>query len=113
MVNKSNIIAKLIDANNIFSDDGIKIIGVFGSYAKANYDKYSDIDIAYRLDKEIFSKKYKDGFSKILKIMELKDYLEKSFSKKVDLISMNSSNVEFIDKIKKEMIYVESNWKIK
>jgi predicted nucleotidyltransferase len=58
------------------------------------------------LEYDTFSKKYIDGFSKILRLEEIRKSLEKRFQKKVDLVSLNSSNKNFIEHIKKEMIYV-------
>ena len=89
-----------------YEKEGVFIIGLFGSYAQDRYDAFSDIDIAYRIDHKIFSKYYKDGFSKILRIEEIRHSLEQIFHKKVDLVSLDSSNNNFIDHIKKEMLYV-------
>ncbi|MDQ7047597.1 MAG: nucleotidyltransferase domain-containing protein [Sulfurovum sp.] len=37
-------------------DEGFEVIGIFGSYARGNADKYSDIDIAYKLDFDTFDR---------------------------------------------------------
>ena len=89
-----------------YAQEGVYIIGFFGSYAQGRYDAFSDIDIAYRIDHKIFSERYKDGFSKILRIEEIKSSLEQLFHKKVDLVSLDSNNKNFIDHISKEMLYV-------
>ncbi len=89
-----------------YESDGVYIIGLFGSYAQGRNDAFSDIDIAYHLDHKLFSKKYKDGFSKILRLEEIKHSLEQLFRKKVDFVSLDSSNKSFLEHIKKEMLYV-------
>jgi len=102
----AQVLSLLSEAKKHYEKEGIQILGVFGSYAKNTYDQFSDIDVAYTLDYEQFSKVYKDGFSKILRLEEVKKSLENRFHKKVDLVSLNSHNKKFIEHIKKEMIYV-------
>jgi predicted nucleotidyltransferase len=100
------ILLLLSEAKKYYEKEGVVLLGIFGSYAKNSYDQFSDIDIAYMLEYDTFSKKYKDGFSKILRLEEIRKSLEKRFQKKVDLVSLHSSNKKFIEHIKKEMIYV-------
>ena len=75
-MNKNEILNKLKELKPIYQNEGLEILGVFGSYAKETNTKYSDIDIAYKLDYDKFSKKYIGGFSKILRIDEIKDELK-------------------------------------
>ena len=86
--------------------EGFEIIGIFGSYGRGNEHKYSDIDIAYKLDFDTFDKQFKGGFSKLLRIEEIKEELQKLLHLKVDLISMSSDNVSFRKNIEKDMLYV-------
>ena len=69
-------------------------------YLKETNTKYSDIDIAYKLDYDKFSKKYIGGFSKILRIDEIKDELKTIFKTEVDFVSDSNK------KIMKDLIYV-------
>ena len=69
-MNKNEILNKLKELKPIYQNEGLEILGVFGSYAKETNTKYSDIDIAYKLDYDKFSKKYIGGFSKILRMSE-------------------------------------------
>ena len=94
-----NIKNKLKNLKQKFIKDGIEIVGFFGSFAKNKNDEFSDIDIAYKIDYDLFFKKYQDGFSQILKLQEMKNILQNTFHKKVDFIPLN-------DKIKKEIINV-------
>lgn len=105
-MDKVDILTKLKHQKNIYEKDGIFLVGLFGSFAKNSDDSFSDIDIAYTLDYPLFSKKFSDGFSKILKLQDIKSELEALFHKKIDLVSLSSNNKTFIDHIKKELIYV-------
>jgi len=77
--------------------EGIEIVGIFGSYARGDSDSYSDIDIAYRLS-PIFFEKYKDGFSQIIKIDDVKKELEKELKRKVDFVPFNEKfeDIEYV-----------------
>ena len=98
-----------LDISNMkkkYLSEGFEIVGIFGSYAKGNADKFSDIDIAYTLDFNTFDKQFKGGFSKIPRIEEIKNELQKLLHLKVDLVSINSSNKQFNQTILKDIFYV-------
>ncbi len=99
-MNKNEILNRLKELKPIYQNEGLEILGVFGSYAKETNTKYSDIDIAYKLDYDKFSKKYIGGFSKILRIDEIKDELKAIFKTEVDFVSDSNK------KIMKDLIYV-------
>jgi len=101
-----NIASLISDKKKQYLQEGFEIVGIFGSYARGNASKYSDVDIAYKLDYATFDKQFKGGFSKLLRIEEIKDELQKLLHLKVDLISMNSDNIRFKKKIEKDMLYV-------
>ncbi len=103
---KENILKKLKELKPQCEKEGLSIVGLFGSFAKGKNDIFSDIAIVYRINYPLFSQKFRDGFSKILRIEDIKNKLENIFHKRVDLISLNSTNTIFIEKIKKEMIHV-------
>jgi predicted nucleotidyltransferase len=84
---------------NQYQKDGIEIIGLFGSVARGDDDIGSDIDIAYKINYDKFFSIYKDGFSQILRLEEIKEELQKRLHKKVDFVPFN-------EKMKDEMIYV-------
>jgi predicted nucleotidyltransferase len=100
LIQKDEIISKLKELKPIYQNEGLEILGVFGSYAKDENTKYSDIDIAYKLDYEKFSKKYIGGFSKLLRINEIKEELQNILKNEVDFVP-NSNK-----KIMKDLIYV-------
>ena len=103
---KDYIVEKLKELKPHYEKEGLLIVGVFGSFAKDKEDIFSDIDIAYRIDYKLFSQKFKDGFSKILRINDIKKELEKIFNKRVDFVSLNSNNALFLDRVNKELIGV-------
>jgi hypothetical protein len=77
--------------------DGIEIVGIFGSFARMENDEFSDIDIAYRL-KPLFFEKYKDGFSQIIKIDDVKKELQQKLKRKVDFVPFNEKfeEIEYV-----------------
>ena len=89
-----------------YLEEGIEIVGIFGSMARGDADRYSDIDITYKLNNGLFFSKYKDGFSQILKIQEVKESLEKALRKKVDFISLSASRPMLKEQIERDLIYV-------
>ena len=97
---------QICEIKNKYQHEGIEIIGIFGSYARANADDFSDVDIAYRVDYSRFDKKFKGGFAKLLRIEEIKEELQKRLHLKVDLVSLNSNNDRFKEKVQKDMVYV-------
>ena len=97
---KEDILNKLKELKPIYQNEGLEILGVFGSYAKDENTQYSDIDIAYKLDYEKFSKKYIGGFSKLLRINEIKEELQNILKNDVDVVPDSNK------KIMKDLIYV-------
>lgn len=88
---KKNIIIDILHSyNNRLKNDGFKIMGIFGSYARGTEDIFSDIDLTYRIDHNIFYKD--DAFAKLAKIEEIKKDLERIFHKRVDLIPADTKN---------------------
>ena len=103
---KENIVNELKQIKSKYAKDGFFIVGLFGSVARDEQDDFSDIDIAYRIDYDKFSQKFKDGFSKILKIEETKEELEQLLQRRVDLVSLNSNNSHFLSVVESEIIDV-------
>jgi predicted nucleotidyltransferase len=84
MVNRVlNILSNL---KKHYQKEGMEIVGVFGSYAQKNSDRFSDIDIAYEIDYDKFFSIYKDGFSQILRIEDIKKELEEKLKNRVDFV---------------------------
>jgi len=90
---KRDILHTLTKIKEKYEEEGFILLGLFGSYAKESEDQYSDIDVAYTIEYDKFSRKYKDGFSKILRIDEIRKELEDRFHTKVDLVPDSNKKV--------------------
>lgn len=97
---KNEIISKLKELKPKYEQEGLILLGLFGSYAKDNQNDFSDIDIAYKLDYDKFSQKYKDGFSKLLRIDDIKSELQQVFQRNVDFVPDSNK------KLLKDIIYI-------
>lgn len=76
---------------------GIKEIGIFGSYARGEENKFSDIDILVEFEE---GKKTFDNY------MDLKFYLEELFGIKVDLVIKSAIKSKLKNYILEEVIYI-------
>lgn len=83
--------------------EGISLIGIFGSYARGDYNSSSDVDILYKIDnvKEFYFKNR--GFNSFTKLTELKEFIEKELNKSIDFVDINSLNSIGKDFIIKEV----------
>lgn len=100
MLIREEIIKKLREELPFLKKEfGIKKIGVFGSFIKGTQKEDSDIDIIVEFEKSIG-----------LAFMDLADYLENLFNKKVDILTpegIRSIRVNKIaQEINKSVIYV-------
>jgi len=75
----------------------IKKAGIFGSYARGEEKKNSDIDILVKLDKEL----------SLLYVIEIKLELQKVLRKKVDLVEYETIRSELKKNILKEEIPIK------
>ena len=76
---------------------GLTKIGLFGSYARGEANKNSDIDIAVELDSK---NSFRSSFSLLY-------FLEKGLKNKIDLGTEHSLKPLAKEKVLKEIIYVE------
>ena len=104
--NISTIQNILSDAKKRYLSDGIELLGIFGSYAQGKADVYSDIDIAYRVDREMFDHTFHGGFAKLLRLKEIKQELEKRLRCKIDLVSVEHSSARFKEEIFRKLVHV-------
>jgi predicted nucleotidyltransferase len=86
LMNTNEILLKLKELKPEYEKEGLILLGLFGSYAKNTQTKFSDIDVAYKLDYDKFSLNYKGGFSKLLRIDDIKKELQSIFKIPVDLV---------------------------
>ncbi|OGS45241.1 MAG: nucleotidyltransferase [Elusimicrobia bacterium RIFOXYD2_FULL_34_15] len=74
---------------------GVKEIGIFGSYARGEASKKSDIDILVNFSRPIG-----------LAFVNLSFYLNKILHKKVDLVTNRALKPQLKDKILKEVVFI-------
>ena len=96
MLNKKIIMKSIQDNLGEIKSYGIRRIGVFGSFIRSTQNKKSDIDVLVEFypDKKSF-----DNY------MELKFFLEKLFSRKVDLVIKDAVKPRIKPYILDEVLY--------
>ena len=93
MPQKSEILSKLRELKPTYEEEGLILLGLFGSYAKNTQTKFSDIDVAYKLDYDKFSLNYKGGFAKLLRIDAIKAELQAIFKTPIDLVPNSDKSI--------------------
>jgi hypothetical protein len=99
-----SILNKIKSLKDTLKSDGFIIDGIFGSYARGENTKDSDVDILYHLT-EVFYKKY-SGFIGFKKLDEIKEHISKSVGKKIDLAPKTNLSKTASKYIMDEIIYV-------
>ncbi|MPR33344.1 nucleotidyltransferase family protein [Salmonirosea aquatica] len=79
----------------LIAEYGIDQIGYFGSFARGDYNKDSDLDILVSFKKRI-------GW----KFFDLKEYLELVVGRKVDLVTERSLRRQWKETILEQVIYL-------
>ena len=102
---KETILAYLSEIKAKLAKDGIKKIGLFGSYAKGYADEDSDIDIAVLADKKNFLDRL-NAFKALAYLDDLRDQIADKFHKSVDICDFYSEQKMKNNKIVKGAIYV-------
>jgi predicted nucleotidyltransferase len=93
-----NIQAILQERKNYLVEKfGVMEIAIFGSYARGQQRKDSDVDLIVD---------FKEGWKTFDNYMDLKFYLEELFGKKVDLVIKSAINPRIKPFIIEEAIYV-------
>ncbi len=85
-------------------DDGFIIEGIFGSYARCDNTKDSDVDILYHLDSKFYDKY--SGFFGFKKLDEIKKIISKHLNKNIDLAPSTNLSQTGKKYILKDIIYV-------
>ena len=101
-MDRNGIIKVLNLLNDKYKNEGFKLVSLFGSYARGTEDEFSDIDLTYEIDHNVFYRN--DGFAKILRLEEIKNELENTLHKKVDIIPANTKNLLLRKNLDKEQI---------
>jgi len=96
MISRNDILKKLRELKPILSREySVKEIGLFGSYESDSATDDSDIDLLIELDKPI-------GW----KFFSLEIYLEKTFGRKIDLVTKNALRERLKEEILSKVNYV-------
>jgi len=96
MFTKNDIVTTIQENTKEIKKYGVKKIGIFGSISRDSQTTDSDIDILVEFEKG------KKGFDNY---MELKFFLEKLFSQRVDLVLQDALKLRIRDNILKEVSY--------
>jgi predicted nucleotidyltransferase len=73
----------------------VRRIGIFGSYARGEQKRASDVDVLVELSEPIG-----------LDLIALKNYLEKALGREVDLVTVKALKARMRDGILAEVVYV-------
>jgi len=96
---KSPVIKKLeAAAPAIRSTFGVTRIGIFGSFARGEETKKSDVDILVD---------FKEGYATLRNFVRLSEYLETLFRRKVDLLTEPSLSGLIRPYIEQDVIWIE------
>jgi len=96
MITKNDILDKLSELKPmLIKDYSVKKIGLFGSFSDNSFSDESDIDILIELEKPI-------GW----KFFTLEIYLEKTFGRKIDLVTKSALKEEIKESILQQVNYV-------
>ncbi len=99
-----DLLRKLKEKKRLLLEDGFEIIGVFGSYARGDETKDSDIDLLYDI-KPVFMQKYK-GFAAFAKLNEIRQELQKTLNRNIDIATIDNNSKTFKEYALKDIIYV-------
>ncbi len=96
MQNRDQIISLVEKNRQTLKNQGVKAIGLFGSYATNQANEESDLDFVVRLEKKTF-----DAY------MNVKFFLEGLFKKHVDLVMEETIKPRLRETILNQVIYVQ------
>jgi predicted nucleotidyltransferase len=83
------------DKDRLFRKYGLKLLAVFGSYARNQQNEKSDIDILVEFEKPVG-----------IEFIDLAVELETILKEKVDLVSKNGLKPKYFNSISQELNYV-------
>ena len=96
MITKNEILIKLKELKPLlYKDYSVKEIGLFGSFSDNSNTENSDIDILVELEKPI-------GW----RFFSLEIFLEKTFGRKIDLVTKNALKEQIKDNILRQVNFV-------
>ncbi len=103
---QQELIEKLQLLKPVLKEEGIIILGIFGSYARNEQTPQSDVDILYDIDDpKAFAKRF-GGFGAFTRLEELKYFISKNLNMKVDFIAKKGLNSVSEIYAEKDLLYV-------
>ncbi len=103
-MDREQLIVKLKNLKPLLEKEGFIIDGLFGSYARGEQKKNSDVDLLYHLD-ALFLEKF-GSFIGFKKLDEIKSVIEKELGLRVDLAPSNNLSKTAQKYILRDIIYV-------
>ncbi len=101
MLTKKSILEKLKELKPLFEKEDVKILGLFGSYSRDTAKESSDIDILIETTPAFLQKNI--GWDAFVKLDELKEILQKTFMKKIDIVDkqglLDHNNTYILNKV--------------
>ncbi len=98
---KEYILDKLKELQPLFEKEDVHILGLFGSYSRNEANENSDIDILIETSPDFLQKNI--GWDAFVKLDELKEVLQKTFMKNIDIIDkqglLDHKNNYILDKV--------------
>ena len=104
ILKRDDILQTLKLEQSFFESDGVKILGIFGSYARNEATEESDVDILIETTSS-FLDKYR-GFRAFSRLDDLKEILQKKLHKNVDFADKSSLGKLGKEYILKGSVYV-------
>jgi uncharacterized protein len=98
MVSAASILNVVRAHQGDFRRLGVRRLGLFGSAARGQATKDSDLDFLVEFDRKTF-----DGY------MEVKELLERLFQRPVDLVIAEAVKPQLRDRILQETVYAEGS----
>ena len=96
MISKNDILSKLDELKPFLQKEfSVRRIGLFGSFSDNTFTDESDIDLLVEFEKPV-------GW----KVFTLEIFLEKTFGRKIDLVTKGALKDQIKDKILKQVNYV-------
>jgi len=98
MVNTDEIIDILRSTLNELEGFGVKRIGLFGSYARGEEQKDSDIDILIE---------FKEGMETFDNLLNVHELLKSKYQREIDLVTVGGLSPYIGPHIMEEVIFIE------
>ena len=102
---QEEIIENLKKIKPKYEEEGVILLGLFGSHARGEASPSSDIDILYDVNASKFCSLY-PGFRAFSRLESIKQELSAIFSSPIDLATVDNDSKTFKKYALKDVIYV-------